>query len=220
ERPYKRITVLNATFDPAFAPDSFAVADSLRAAYAAVATRPMHDLPLDSARVVEADFAEFRTFGGPAGAVRVGGQWVILEAGQAPLSFERARDWLAANAPAPVAAVIAGQTTPGNGGAAAAVDAGIPVIAGPGAAPVLRAALQGYGRSASIEAVTGPRWLSIGSDSLRLETLDLPDAAGALLAWAPSLRWLYAPAALTPLDLRLVLERARQRGWAAERLGT
>lgn len=222
ERPYKRISVLNAAFDPAFAADSFAVADPLRAAYHASprATHPMHDLPLDSARVVEADFAEFRAFGSPAGAVRVGGQWVVLEAGQAPLSFERARDWLAANAPAPVAAVIAGQTTPGNGGAAAAVDAGIPVIAGPGAAPVLRAALQGYGRSASIEAVTEPRWLSIGSDSLRLETLDLPDAAGALLAWAPSLRWLYAPAALTPLDLRLVLERARQRGWAAERLGT
>jgi len=221
ERPYKRITVLNATFDPAFAPDSFAVADSLRAAYAAVATRPMHDLPLDSARVVEADFAEFRTFGSPAGAVRVGGQWVILEAGQAPLSFERARDWLAANAPAPIAAVIAGQAMPGNGGAAAAVDAGIRVIAGAGAAPMLQAVLRGYGRGASAtETVAEPRWLTVGSDSLRLETMDLPNTRGALLAWAPSLRWLYAPAALTPLDVRLVLDRARQRGWVVERLGT
>lgn len=222
QRPYKRITVLNASFDPAFAADSFAVADSLRAAYRASprATRPMHDLPFDSARVVQNDFVEFRTFGGPVGAVRLGGRWLVLEAGQAPLSFERARAWLAANAPAPVAAVIAGQMTPGNGGAAAAVDAGIPLIAGPGAAPILRAVLHGYDRPTSIEAATEPRWLKIGSDSLRLETLDLPDAPGALLAWAPSLRWLYAPAALTPLDVRLVLERARQRGWAVERLGT
>jgi hypothetical protein len=45
-RPYKRMTVLAATFNPAASPDSFAVTDSLRVAYLATAVRAMHDVQL------------------------------------------------------------------------------------------------------------------------------------------------------------------------------
>jgi hypothetical protein len=63
------------------------------------------------------------------------------------------------------------------------------------------------------------RWLRVASDSVRLESIDLPDARGSLLVYVPSLRWLYASNAITPLDDNLVLAHARRRGWIVERFG-
>ena len=37
---------------------------------------------------------------------------------------------------------------------------------------------------------------------------------------APELGWQYAPDAATPLDVRLVIERAKRLGWTWNALGT
>ena len=194
-RPYKRMTVLAATFNPPATPDSFVVTDSLRAAYFARATRPMHDLPLDSARLVESHFAAFGTPGAPTGAVKLRGGWLLLETGQAPSSARRAMEWLAARH--------------------------VSFFAGSGATPFVAAALHGYAMPASGgTTVTQGRWLDIGGDSLRLEPIDLPDAPGALVVYAPSLHWLYLSGTASPLYLDVVLGHARARGWRVTRYGS
>jgi hypothetical protein len=63
-------------------------------------------------------------------------------------------------------------------------------------------------------------WLRAGGDSLRLESIDLPDAPGALVAYAPSLEWVYSAGAANPLYLDLILARARERGWRVSRFGS
>ena len=88
-RPYKRMTTLTAKVNPAIPADSFAIADSLRASFLATARRPMFDLPMDSARIVDGAFATFGAPGTPAGAVKVGGRWLLIEAGTASLTAER-----------------------------------------------------------------------------------------------------------------------------------
>jgi hypothetical protein len=49
--------------------------------------------------------------------------------------------------------------------------------------------------------------------------MDLPDAPGALVAYVPSLEWVYTGTA-NPLHLDLVLARARARGWRVTRVGS
>jgi hypothetical protein len=59
-RMYKRLTVISANFDAVAPADSFAISDSLRAAFAAGgASRPMWDLPMDSAKIIEPRLARF-----------------------------------------------------------------------------------------------------------------------------------------------------------------
>lgn len=218
-RPYKRITLTGAAFDPVFEADSFAVDDAVRAAFHATAERPMHDLPLDSARVLDGRFADFRTFGTPAGAVRLGDRWVLLETGQAPLSLERALDWMEGNAEGPVALALVGAVWPTNGGAPVAARRGLPMLVGPGAEPYVRHVLANHGVAPRLDVLDSPRTLTIGGETLSVERIDLPNAPGSIVAWAPSLRWVWAPDASTPLDLSLVRERARERGWDARWIG-
>lgn len=220
-QPYKRITVLGAAVNPTFEADSFAVSEELRAAYRRDAIRPMHDLPLDSSRVTSDGFVDFRTFGAPRGVVRVGGEWVLLETGQAPLSLTRAMDWMAANLPGPTAFAIAGSVGTGNGGVAVAAERDLPVYVGSGALPFVRRVLRNHGRSeAGIRVPMADAWLRVGTDSLRVERLDLPNARGSIIAWAPSLRWVWAPDAASALDLQLIRERVEAEGWPAEWLGS
>lgn len=220
-RPYKRLTILSAAFNPPFAADSFAVTDSMRAAFERAGRGPMHDLPLDSARVLDDRMVAFRTFGAPLGAVRIGTEWLLLEAGRAPLSYQRSSRWLQQHTGGRIAMILTGLVSPDNGGVAAEEAATARIVAAPGTAPILRAALQGYGRPArAIETVDREGWLAIGGDSVFVQPFDLPDAAGTFLVWAPSLRWLYAPQAATPLGERIVLDYARARGWMVERLGS
>ncbi len=219
--PYKRISVISSDLAPAAAPDSFAVSDSLRAAFLATARRPMHDLPYDSARVVDGSFVAFGTPGAPAGAVRVGGRWVLLEAGQAPLSADRALRALASLDPAPVDAAVVTVTAGQNGGVAALVTNRVPVFAAPGAAGYLATVLRNQGAApGGVVPVRNGRWLRVGSDSLRVEPLDLPDAPGAMLVYVPSLRYAYSALAVAPLQREYVLRRLRELGWPVERLGT
>lgn len=140
---YKRLTAEKITLNPEFAADSFAVADELADAYRQTATGPMHDIPLDSARV-EDDFVIFGAPGSPAGAVRVGDGWLLLETGQARLSIERALAWMEENAPGRLVGAVV-TTTLGNGGAAALAERGVPIFTGPGLEPHVRTVLRNHG---------------------------------------------------------------------------
>ncbi|MFW6084323.1 MAG: hypothetical protein ACODAA_03845, partial [Gemmatimonadota bacterium] len=140
---YKRLTARNVALDPEFSADSFAVSDELAAAYRQTATRPMHDIPLDSARV-EGEFVIFGAPGSPAGAVRVGDGWLLLETGQARLSIERALAWMEENAPGPLVGAVV-TTTLGNGGVAALAERGVPLFTGPGLEPYVRMVLRNHG---------------------------------------------------------------------------
>lgn len=221
-RPYKRMTVLAAAFDVAASPDSFAVPEALRGAYLATARRPMHDVPLDSARLLDGRLASFGAPGAPAGAVRLGRRWLLLEAGQAPLNAERAAAWLrAADPEATLAGALVTPPLTGSGGAAWLAAQRIPVHAGPGAAPFVAAVLRGHAAPpGALAAVPRGRWMRVDGDSLWLEPLDLPDAPGTLVAWVPSLRWVYSATLSNPVHRARVLAHARARGWAVERLGS
>jgi len=216
---YKRITVTSATFNPEFEADSFGVSDELAAAYRATATKPMHDLPLDSARV-EGNFVTFGAFGSPAGAVRIGDDWLLLEAGQAPLSTNRALDWLSAHADGKVIGAVV-TTTSGNGGVAALADRGIPVYTGPGIGEHVAIMLRNQGREvAAYDVVREGRWIRTGGDSVFVAAVDLPDHSGGLAVYAPTLRWMYAYEAFQPLGQAVLADVAATRGWAVESLGT
>lgn len=216
---YKRLSVTGVELNPEFEADSFAVSDELAAAYRETATRPMHDLPLDSARV-EGDFVTFGAFGSPSGAVRVGEGWLLLETGQAGLSLERAAAWLEENAPGPLVGAVV-TTSRGNGGAAALARRGVPVLAGPALVPHLRIVLANAGAEPDgIEPVVSGRWIGTDADSVWVEPIDLPDHPGGLLVWSPRLAWLYTSDAMQPLDLAILRDRIDERGWPVESLGT
>ena len=221
-RTYKRMTVLSASFNPPATPDSFAVSDSLRGAYLATARRPMHDVPLDSARMVEDRFASFGAPGSPSGAVKLGRSWIMLEGGQAPLSVDRAAGWLARTDPSARLAGAVVTMPAASGGISWLVAQRVPVHVAPGAVPFADAVLRGHGvrTPAGVRGVASGRWLRVDGDSLWLEPIDLPDAPGALIAYAPSLEWIYSGMAANPLYLDLVLARARERGWGVRHVGS
>src|SRR5260221_12804918 len=90
------MTILSAVWNPPATPDSFAVSDSLRLAHVANSRRAMHDVSYDSTALLQERFVTFNAAGAPAGAVKIGNAWLLLEAGQAPLSAQRAVEHLAA----------------------------------------------------------------------------------------------------------------------------
>jgi hypothetical protein len=223
-RPYKRMTVLSATLDAAAPADSFAVSDSLRAAYRATATRPMHDLPLAGAKVVEPRLVAFNTPGAPTGAVRLGRRWVLLEAGQAPLVAERTMAWLGADSlggAGNVAGAIVTMVAAGNGGVSWLVGQRQPVHVAPGARPFVDAMLRNRGATAtSLAPIDRGRWVRVDGDSLWVEPIDLPDMGGSALVYVPSLRWVYAGGAVTAMHVARVVDAVRARGWIVERVGS
>lgn len=217
--PYKRMTVLRADFSPAFEADSFAIAPEVRAAFLA-ARGPMHDRPIDSVTVVAPGVVAVHGFGFPVGAVQVGDAWVLLQAGHAPLSLERASDALVAHGVDRIAAALVARASAGNGGASALVDRGVPVYTSEAAAPFLDAVLEGAGVAPGAARVIRSPGTLAEAGTLHLEPLDLPDTPGSLVVWWPERSWLYAPDAATPLDVRIVLDHARTLGWRVEALGT
>ena len=222
--PYKRITVLHADFAAAAPADSFAVSDSLRDVFLRTQRRAMHDLPLDSARIVEGRLASFGAFGAPSGAVKLDGRWVLLEAGQAPFVAERAAEWLARADPgSTIVAALVTVPAAASGGVAWLAKRRIPLHASPGARPFVDEMLRNHGMAAppgaAVSTVSAGRWLRVGRDSLWMEPIDLPNNRGTLLVYVPSLRWAYAAMMNGPLELERVMARARERGWTVERLG-
>lgn len=218
--PYKRMTVRGAAINPELAADSFAVAPELRVAYLA-SVAPMHDRPVDSVTVAAPGLLQLHGFGFPAGALELDDGWLLLQAGHAPLSLERGRDALAARGMGRVRAALVAAATNGNGGVATLVEEGVPVFTSPAADPFLEVMLEGHGvRPRGITVVREPGWVEVGGTRLWMEPLDLPDTPGSILLYAPELGWVYAPDAVQPLDVRLVRDRARERGWEVRALGT
>jgi hypothetical protein len=180
----------------------------------------MHDLPLDSARIADGRFALFNTPGAPAGAVKVGGKWLLFESGSAALSAERAAKWLRQADPSPISGVIVGSELFGQGGVAWLASEKIPLFVGASAEGNVAAVMRGQKRAVpSHTLVDRGRWTRVGGDSIWLETMDLPDSPRSLVAYVPSLRWLYGGGAFAPLQLELLAEHARDRGWVVDYIG-
>jgi hypothetical protein len=220
-RPYKRITVLSMAFDTVATADSFAVSDSLRTAFLTTATRPMYDVAMDSARIVEDRFATFGTFGPPAGAVRLGTGWLLLEGGQAPLITERSVQWLEQKNQGTVTATVVTLPSGANGGLAWLAGRKIPIHTAPGARPFVRQILQNHRQPAAVAtAIVRGQWLQLGGDSLWVEPIDYPDAQGSLYLYSPTLRWAYSAGAAGALQVEYLQAKLKARGWVADRIGS
>src|SRR5260221_32418 len=174
----------------------------------------MHDVSYDSTTLLRERFVTFNAAGALAGAVKIGSAWLLLEAGQAPLSAQRAVEHLAAiqNGGAAAATIV---TTPatGNGGVAWLTSHGITVHVAPGAAPFINAVLSGHethGTKPRIEPT--PRWIRLGGDSLWVEPIDFADAPGAMVVYVPSLDWAYSGLAANPVKLDRVRGLGRAPG--------
>ena len=219
-RPYKRMTTVTAKYNVPIPSDSLVVADSLRTAFLATARRPMFDLPMDSARIVEGSFALFGAPGTPTGAVKIGGHWVMFEAGTAPLSIERSAAFLRrsdAGTPLDVALLTA---PTGAGGVAWLTRQPMTVWTTTAAAPFADAALRGWPVGGTPpHTMSSDRWIRVGADSLRIETIDLPDFPRTTLVYVPARRWAYAwPAG--PVQMDYVIAAIKQRGWHVDRVGS
>jgi hypothetical protein len=219
-RPYKRMTVRTAAFNPTFAPDSFTVPDPLRQQFIDT-RRPMHDLHADSVTLAAPGLVAIHGFGSPAGAVQLGDEWLLLEAGHTPLNLERGEAALADNGVPGIAAAIVVAARPGNAGILDLVRRSVPIYTSRAAESFVNVMLANAGeRWRSITVVTEARWVEIGGERVRLEPMDLPDLPGSLLLYVPRLAWVYAADAVTPLDVRIALDHARERGWNVAAVGT
>jgi hypothetical protein len=224
-RAYKRMSVLSATFNAPMPPDSLVLPDTVARLYLATGRRPMADRPLDSARVVVGrSVVAFYGGGAPAGAVRLGGAWHLLDDGNLPLNAERAAAWIASSRPGDAGDVgFAIMTANRPGGVAAwAAATGQRVYVGPAGVEANRLTLRNRGLSTgALQLVAKGRWLRAGGarDSAWVEPIDLANGAGLLL-YLPAERWAYSGAASGSTDLELVAAAVRRRGWTVDRVGT
>lgn len=222
-RPYKRLVVLSANFDAVAPADSFAISDSLRAAFASgPSSRPMWDLPMDSAKVLEPRLARLGNFGLAQTAVKLGTKWLMLEGTAVPQRNESDVRWLAAADPgSSVAGLMVTTPNTGRGGAAWFVGRGLPVYVAPGAATAMAATLTNWKQPRSAATVLAkPRWLKLDGDSVWVEPIDYPDGHGSLVAYVPSMRWVYSGMAAAPQNFDLLVARIRERGWTVDRVGS
>jgi hypothetical protein len=220
---YKRLVVLSANFDAAAPADSFAVSDSLRAAFAAgAANRPMWELPMDSAKLVEPRLARFGSPGQTQAGVKLGKAWLLLEGTSVPQRNETDAQWLRSADPgSSIGGLLITLPNTGRGGALWFADKKLPVYVAPGSASAMKATLANWKRPATVATVVSkPQWIHLGGDSLWVESMDFPDLPGALVAYVPSLKWVYAGVAASPLDFDLLVSRIRERGWTADRIGS
>jgi hypothetical protein len=221
-KPYKRITVLATALDTVATADSFAISDSLRQEFNRTSRKPMHDLPLDSAKVMEARIVAFRTNGAPAGAVKLGGAWYLLEGGQAPFNAERASRWLAQqDGGARTAGAFISTSSAANGGIGWLVANQRTVRTAPAFGSVGGVILRNHKLTVPPGmTVARGQWQRFGSDSAWVEPIDYPDATGALLVYVPALKWVYSGVAVTPVHLAYLMRRMKERGFAVERTGS
>jgi hypothetical protein len=222
-RMYKRLVVLSANFDAEAPADSFAISDSLRTAFASgPSNKPMWELPMDSAKLLEPRLARLGNPGQTQVAVKLGKSWLFLEGASVPQRSETDVQWLESADPGSTVAglLVTGPNT-GRGGAAWFIQKRLPVYVTAGAASAMSATLDNWKQPRSAaKVVSKPQWLRIGGDSVWVEPIDLPDYPGALVAYVPSLRWAYSGPAATPLYFDMVVARIRERGWAVDRIGS
>jgi hypothetical protein len=89
------------------------------------------------------------------------------------------------------------------------------------ARPYADAALRGARQTPSdrMETITSDRWIRVGSDSLRVATVAVPDYESAVVVYSPTLRWAYVWHA-GPVQMDYVTAQIRRMGWNVERIGT
>lgn len=223
-RTYKRLTVLNAAINPPAPADSFDIADSITTKYLATEQRPMWKISLDTTKIVADHFAVFGPWTGSPGAVRIGGKWVILESGQRDGSTALIEKFFANRTPeSPIGAVIASNTSAGNGGVVHAAAKKIPIYASPGAFPVVRQILGATRATAATTVIATARWVKIGTDSVWMEPVDAPDAFGSLIVYSPTHKWAYSllgGRSTAQFELDAALARLRARGFVIEFFGS
>jgi hypothetical protein len=220
--PYKRMTVLRASFNPTFAADSFAVTPDQRAGYVTSnAVRPMHEnVVIRSVSMPDPGLVVIDAFGVPAGAVRTGPGWLVLGAGHTPFNYAQALRLLDSAGAAPVTGVLVGAAMTGNGGLAA-MERGLPVWVSPASEPFARMVLAGAGRASDgLRRVTPGTVLGAGADRVRLEPVDLPNVPGSMMLFRERTGWLYLPDAETDLDVAMGRARAASLGWNVRLVGT
>lgn len=218
-KPYKRITNINAVPNAAFVADSLTMPDSLRKAFLAQGNRAMFDLPVDSAKMSNGNFASFVTPGTPAGAIRIGGQWLMLEAGTAPVSMQRSVAALAkSDAATPVAGALLTQPS-AQAGIVWLLQNRKSVWTTGGAKPYVDATLRGWNRDERAREVVSGSWLRVGTDSVRVESIDLPDYPGTAIVYSPTLKWAYSALAVSPIISERIVAHVKARGWSVERVG-
>jgi len=222
-RMYKRLTVLTANFDAVAPADSFAISDSLRAAFASgTASKPMWDLPMDSAKVLEPRLARLGNPGQTQAAVKMGTAWLMLEGTGVPQRNDTDSRWLQSADPgSSIAGLLITVPNTGRGGAAWFTNRKLPIYVAPGAAAAMTATLANWKQPTSaMTVVSEPQWVRIGGDSLWLEVMDFPDFPGATIAYVPSMRWVYSGLAASPLNFDMLVSRIRERGWPVDRVGS
>jgi hypothetical protein len=222
-RMYKRLVVLSANFDAEAPADSFAISDSLRTEFASgPSNKPMWELPMDSAKLLEPRLARLGVPGGTQAAVKLGKSWLFLEGASVPKRSSTDLRWLESADPgSTVAGLLVTAPNTGRGGATWFTERKLPVYVTPGAVAAMNATLDNWKEPrTAITVVSKPQWLRIGGDSVWVEPIDLPDYPGALVAYVPSLRWAYSGFAATPLYVDMVVARIRERGWAVDRIGS
>jgi hypothetical protein len=215
-QPYKRMTVLSIELNPEFAPDSFEVAANTRASYFQTAARPMHETRgITATQVVEPGLVVNEGFGFPAGAVEVGGEWLMIGAGQASYNFRMGVEALTSAGVRTIAGVLALTASTGNGGVLAAADAGLPIYVSPASEPFVRKMLEGSTRHDAeiIRVPTGGFAIEFGEERLQLKPIDLPNVAGSVMLYRPETGWLYLPDAVEDLDMRIGQQQAQQADW-------
>lgn len=232
-RPYKRITALTITVNAPAPADSFAVSEEMATRYLVTERRPMWQLPFDSVRVIADHFVSFPQLVGSAGAVRIGGGWVLFETAQSEGSLPTIDAWLSRETGAKLLAGVVARPGMGNGGARWFARTGRPLYVAPGTRAVVQSLLttdpaktSAPGKTPARPAMVVPttsRWVRVGSDSLWLEAIDLPDAPGVLTAYSPTHRWIYSPMLGVPNykpEYDALLARWRARGWTIEWQGS
>jgi hypothetical protein len=220
-KPYKRMTLMQAMINAPVPADSFAISDSIATAYLATEHRPMWRTPLEGQARIERDhFASFPPLIGTAGAVRIGGQWVVLESAQAVGAVELVAEWLQRHGGgAPIGAAIAANVWTGNGGTPWFVRRQLPVYVAPGAVATLRTVNHGM---QGLSVVQRAQWIRVGSDSLWLEPVSAPDFAGTMAIYSPTHRWLWLPVVGSrthQVEVDAVIRRLEARGLRVELLG-
>lgn len=187
---YKQLLLRRVDWMPELDVATFAIPDSTRDAFLAKRTRAMQDVPHDS--LVPAHDGVVGFFGAftHPGAVRLRDGWMLIGAGPSDIQVELAAARLEREG-APLLGAFVFSTSP-------TVTGGLPALMRRGGTVLLPAESEGVARvvlesraSRTLRTIRDGSWHTIGGDSVWMEPIIAPDAAGAMLVYVPRLRWAY-----------------------------
>lgn len=217
---YKQLLLRAAEVNPAHAAESLMVVDSIRQRFVAAGRKAMYDLPHDSLVTAVEGIVTFAGVGVHPGAVRLRQGWMMVTAGPADLTAERARAALERRG-APVKAVLLMSTSPtAIGGSRALAEAGITFVLPSGSVRAARTMLGDLeSKARPFTIIAGGSWITVAGDSVWAEELEVPDAVGAVLFWVPRLKWAYLGPVGSPWHVRQALRVLDARGFAPQMVG-